>query len=204
MSYAKELARLRREKGYTQTEVADYVSRFAEKPYSVKAVSRWENGDSMPPVDLFLLLCEHYGVKDIQATFRGSDKEFRNLSQLNELGKSRVEEYIGMLMGNPLFSDSENADEEERPISYLRLYDIPVAAGTGSFLDSDDYEELEIDETIPDEADFAVKVSGNSMEPRFVDKQIIFIMEQSTLDIGEIGIFSVNGDAFVKKLGQGE
>jgi len=203
MSYRTILAKLRKEKGYTQPQVAEYITSHSDKPYSFKIVSHWEKGVSSPPVEQFLLLCELYAVKDIQGTFRGVDAEYGNLAKLNALGKSRVDEYIAMLSGNPQFSESESVVMES-PRRYIRLYDIPVAAGSGLYLDSDAYTDFEVDETVPDNADFAVKVSGDSMEPRFIDGQIIFIKEQQSLEIGEIGIFELNGDSYVKKLGHGE
>jgi len=203
MSYGAILAMLRKEKGLTQPQVAEYINRFSDKLYSFKMVSHWEKGVSLPPVEQFLLLCELYSVKDIQMAFRGVDTEYRNLTKLNALGKSRVEEYISVLSGNPLFSESESA-VMELPKRYIRLYDVPVAAGAGTFLDSDAYVEIAVDETVPENADFAVKVSGDSMEPRFIDGQISFIKEQQTLEVGEIGIFEFNGDSYVKKLGHGE
>ena len=204
MGYGAILARLRKEKGYTQPEVAGYISKRSAKPYSYKMVSHWENEVSSPPVEQFLLMCECYGVKDIQATFRGVDTEFKNLSKLNALGRARAGEYISMLMGNPLFSAFESTDGAEAPPRMIRLYDVPVAAGAGMFLDSDAYEDIEADETVPEDADFAVKVRGDSMEPRFVDGQVIFIRKQQALDVGDIGIFELNGDSYVKKLGHGE
>ena len=203
MNYGAILARLRKEKGYTQSEAAEYISRFSGKPYSFKMVSHWENGVSSPPVEQFLLLCEYYGVRDIQGTFRGADTGFRNLSKLNALGKSRAEEYISMLLANPPFSESEN-DRTAAARGMIRLFDTPVAAGSGMFLDGDSWTELEADETVPEDADFAVRVRGDSMEPRFVDGQVIFIKKRRSLEIGEIGIFELNGDSYVKKLGRGE
>ncbi|HWT73500.1 MAG TPA: XRE family transcriptional regulator [Mobilitalea sp.] len=85
----------------------------------------------------------------------------------------------------------------------LRLYDIPVSAGLGNYLDDGSYGMIEVDNTVPSLADYAVRVSGNSMMPRFVDQQIIFIHEQPALDEGEIGIFCLNNDAYLKKLGKG-
>lgn len=85
----------------------------------------------------------------------------------------------------------------------LRLYNIPVSAGLGNYLDGGSYEMIEVDNTVPSLADYAVRVSGNSMMPRFVDQQIIFIHEQSALEEGEIGIFCLNNDAYLKKLGKG-
>jgi len=86
----------------------------------------------------------------------------------------------------------------------LRLYDIPVSAGRGNFLDGDGYEMIEVDGTVPSTADYAVRVSGESMTPRFVDGQVVFVREQQTLEVGDIGIFTHNGDAYIKKLGRGE
>ena len=203
MKYAEILARLRKEKGYTQAEVADYISRRSDKNYTFKVVSHWEKGVSSPPVEQFLLLCEFYGVRDIQGTFRGIETESHSLSKLNELGKSRAREYIAMLSAAAQFSESAG-EKIETLRRFIRLYYLPVAAGAGNFLDSDSYDDFEVDETVPDEAGFAVKVSGDSMTPRFVDSQIIFIKEQQQLDVGDVGIFELNGDSYVKKLGNGE
>jgi len=208
LSYGRILAKLRKENGLTQPAVAEHISSFSNKPYSFQMVSHWENGVSSPPVEQFLLMCELYGVKNIQWTFRGIDTEYSGLSKLNALGKSRVEEYITMLSANPLFSESISSPPATPPASHtapgrhIRLYDVPVAAGSGSFLDSDAYEEIEVDDTVPGDADFAVRVSGDSMEPRFIDGQIVFIRKQQTLAVGEVGIFEMNGDAYIKKLGQ--
>ena len=106
------------------------------------------------------------------------------------------------MRAHPPFSVSENVIAYPRRT--IKLYDIPVAAGTGNFLDSSSYEDFEVDETVPDETDFAVKVSGDSMTPRYVDSQIIFIKEQQWLDVGVIGIFELAGDAYLKKFGHGE
>jgi len=85
----------------------------------------------------------------------------------------------------------------------IRLYDIPVSAGLGNYLDEGGYETIEVDNAVPNTADYALRVSGDSMMPRFVDQQIIFIQEKPALDQGEIGIFSLNNDVYLKKLGQG-
>lgn len=51
---------------------------------------------------------------------------------------------------------------------------------------------------------YAVKVSGNSMEPLYHDEDILLIEPTCEIDVGEIGIFNVDGQAYVKKLGNGE
>jgi phage repressor protein C with HTH and peptisase S24 domain len=205
LNYSEVLAKLRKDNGYTQLEAANFICEHSGKAYNVKNISGWENGKAMPPIEQFLLLCEFYGVRDIQETFRGEAAISRDdVQKLNSLGKSRVKEYIAMLLENTLFREAVADEDSRQSRRYIKLYNIPVAAGFGEFLDSDDYEDFEVDETVPDEADFAVRVSGDSMLPRFVDGQIVFIREQQTLDIGDIGIFLLNGDAFIKRLGQAE
>ena len=203
MVYGDILAALRKENKYTQDEVVEYINKHSTKSYTRQMVSHWEKSVAMPTVEQFLLLCELYSVMDIQKTFRGIDPDYRNYSGLNRLGKSKVDDYICVLLGNPLYCEPE-ITVMQLPHRHMRLFDVPVAAGCGTFLDSDAYTEIEVDDTVPGSADFAVRVSGDSMEPRFIDGQIIFIQEQQTLSQGEIGIFSINGDAYVKKLGNGE
>ena len=53
---------------------------------------------------------------------------------------------------------------------------------------------------IPESASFGVKISGDSMEPEFEDGQIAWILKQDMVENGEIGIFSLNGEAYIKKL----
>lgn len=77
---------------------------------------------------------------------------------------------------------------------------MPVSAGTGNFLDGDDYDEVERTASIPEEADFGVKISGNSMMPEYTDGQTVWIEQTEMLDDGEIGIFLLDGNAYCKKL----
>lgn len=83
----------------------------------------------------------------------------------------------------------------------IPLYDLPVSAGTGQFLDSDRYELIEVDESVPLDATYAVRVSGDSMAPRFAHGQVLYIKPQQTLEPGETGIFLHNGEALCKELG---
>jgi len=202
MDYGRTFARLRKESNLSQIEVSDYINRYSTKPYNSNMVSHWENGVSSPPVEQFLLLCELYGVTDIQGTFRGVETKPKSLPRLNTLGKRRVEEYIASISCNPLFL--EQNDREDITRRYIKLYDVSVTAGLGNFLDNDSYSELEVDEAMPKDADFALRISGDSMEPRFINDQIVFIKKQQTLNIGEVGIFGLNSEAYMKKLGNGE
>ena len=59
---------------------------------------------------------------------------------------------------------------------------------------------LEVDVTpLTSEADFALKIQGDSMKPKFTDGDIILIRTQPCVEIGEIGIFILNNEGYVKK-----
>lgn len=53
---ATNLVKLRLEKGYTQAELANMLN------YTDKSVSKWENGDVTPPIDVLKALADIYGV----------------------------------------------------------------------------------------------------------------------------------------------
>ncbi len=58
-----------------------------------------------------------------------------------------------------------------------------------------------IDESIlPEDTTFGVRISGDSMEPEFHDGQIAWVLQQESVANGEIGIFALNGEAYIKKL----
>ena len=196
MDLSAILRKLRAERGWSQIEVSQKLEALGCGA-SQKALSRWERGSTEPSIRQFLALCELYEVRDVLAVF--GDKA--PAGALNALGQKRVREYIRLLE-----QDGEFAlhPPEKLPLRLrtIPLYDLPVSAGTGQFLDSSDYTLLEVDETVPLSATFAVRIRGDSMLPRFQDRQIVYVKQQQTLEPGEIGIFLLDGDAYCKMLSQ--
>ena len=86
-------------------------------------------------------------------------------------------------------------------IYQVPYYDMPVSAGTGNPLDEEYSEKVDLTEQPPKGTDFIVRVSGDSMEPTYHDGDKLFVKEQPSIEIGEIGIFVVDGNAYVKELG---
>ena len=93
--------------------------------------------------------------------------------------------------------------EPRSPGRVLPLYELAVSAGTGEFLDGDDYEMRRFDaDAVPAEADFCLRVGGDSMEPVFHDGQIVFVRKCAALRPGEVGIFSCDGEGYIKVYGE--
>ena len=81
----------------------------------------------------------------------------------------------------------------------VRFYDLPASAGIGNFLDYSDYEEIKVGQEVPSSTDFGIRISGDSMEPRYHNEELIWIEQTEQLEDGEIGIFYLDGNAYVKK-----
>ena len=63
-----------------------------------------------------------------------------------------------------------------------------------------DYEEID-EETARRGEFFALRIKGDSMEPRFVEGDVVIVRKQQTADSGDIVVALVNGDsATIKKL----
>ena len=81
-------------------------------------------------------------------------------------------------------------------------FTLPASAGTGNILDSELAEELLVPESAEaEQADFVISVGGDSMEPTYHDGDKVFVEKCDSVDIGEVGIFVVNGDVYIKELG---
>ena len=92
-------------------------------------------------------------------------------------------------------------------ITYISLFDLAVSAGTGEPLGTADYTtKIQIPtEQVPEEAHVCLRVNGDSMEPAYKDGDIVFIHKQDEpVREGEIGIFSLNGEGYMKRLGHKE
>ena len=154
---------------------------------------------------VFLHVCRILEIPDCLEEYFGSNPN-NPLAMLNDAGKQKALTYIDMLV-HPV-NYLKGADVVPYPavpadgpqVIRLRLYDARVSAGRGNFLDSDYYTIIEVPSEDARGADFAVTVSGDSMEPVFHDHDMVYVHQQETLDNGEIGIFSLNDNAYIKKL----
>ena len=99
---------------------------------------------------------------------------------------------------------------EKKPVAestiVIPFYETPVSAGTGSWLGDDILAEWL---TVPrndmtTSADFALKISGDSMQPKFSNGETVLVKQTSSVFEGEIGVFVLNGESYIKKLGKKE
>ena len=84
----------------------------------------------------------------------------------------------------------------------ILLYELPVSAGVGVYLDETDAESISVpnnEKTV--DADYALRISGNSMEPKYHDGDVLLVKTTDSVDVGELGIFLLDGCGFFKVFG---
>ena len=95
------------------------------------------------------------------------------------------------------FAEEETTKVELTQDRVIPLYEFSACAGDG----------FPIDDTIPHSiisdstgiADFAVTVSGTSMEPTIVDKSVIFVKKEEVPEHNEVGLFVIDGEVMCKR-----
>lgn len=74
-----------------------------------------------------------------------------------------------------------------------------ASAGHGQLADDDTANMIAIQaNTITSKANYIMRVSGDSMEPKFFDGQRVLVRNQPSVDLGEIGIFLIDGERYIK------
>lgn len=186
-----------------------------ELNYSYTTVNTWYRGTSMPNAAKIQTLADYFGIlkSDLlddhsskatqgDSTYvRFTPEQIRFLNKyiaLDDKGKETIEHILSLETMRTV-----REVEMKRPIRHLAYYGKIAAAGT--FIDS---YELLMNGTINVEddrnsscADYAIGVSGDSMEPEFHDGDIVLVSKSREIAYGEIGIFQYNGSVYIKKLG---
>lgn len=207
-----KLRKVRIDKGLSQQDAAALTG------IKYKTINDYENGKSRPDVEKLALLCKAYNTSadyfiNINTELNAS-QDVLTVLELEHIKKYRTLDEYGKDMVNTVLEKELYRTNQQKAVIYgerpeladmvleLPLYYMPVSAGGGNYLDSTDYEFISVaDVSYANKADFAVRISGDSMEPRFSTGDIILVQEQSAIDPGELGIFILNGDSLFKLFG---
>ena len=193
----------RTNKNLTQGEFAKLIG-----AKSASVVSSWEMGVAKPDCERLAAICQVLEVTP--DSLLGFQSEAYSTSEISLIHKYRALDDRGRTVVNNVLDTeyeivSSASQKKKARVIRLDYYTMPASAGTGTFLDSEEAIDIFVPECAEaEEADFVLSVSGDSMEPTFQDGDKIYISKQNSIDVGEIGIFIINGDAYVKELGYGK
>ena len=208
MSFSEELKAARLASGVTQQEIAEVLG------VDKSTYSGYETGRRYPDLQRLRQLAEFFSTSVDRLLGLSSSSQLSS-TELYKLKKYRMLDIHGReLVDMVLDKEYERMSrkhlterEHSGSITYISCYDLAVSAGTGEPWSDPDYKtRLEIpSERVPKNAHYCARVSGSSMEPAYTDGDIVFVERlEDFVKEGEIGIFFLNGEGYMKRLGADE
>lgn len=221
MNFGERLTELRKENGYTTR------NEFADKLGIPSTTLRNYETNAREPGHTFLKqISEFFNVSVDYLLCLTDDKEVLNSFRLRSSEQTIIEKYRFVSEYSPNGADTVNtvldreydiaeqlkqqADRiaELEPMLAqsaiaIRLYTyLNKIASAGSGFYFDDIPTDTIEAPYCKGADFIIGVNGDSMEPDYHDGDKLYIQKAKDLSIGDVGIFTVWNECFVKELGE--
>ena len=131
-----------------------------------------------------------YNIEEIAPAF--PEKKYSALSE-------KERNFVNNMIDGLLDMRSSDGQEETKEPAYIREYVTPAAAGYASPAEGEDYVLVPREDSVPASADFAVRISGDSMEPYIADGSRVYVSRTTELTDGDVGIFFVDGDMKCKQ-----
>lgn len=221
--FSNKLKELRLKAGYSQKDVYEHFN----IPQST--FSSWEVGKSEPSGEMLLKLCSFYKC-DMMKEFSSEDnltykewnliEKYRFIMEHSPDGASVIDAVLNRehVVATKL-KEKENriAELQAAPAAIIELsshsgarhlaeYFHDASAGAGIFiLGNEAAARIAISDSDWDErTDYVIRVNGGSMEPDYMDGDNVMVSQHMELDYGDIGIFVVNGKAYIKEYGETE
>lgn len=218
MGIGYRLKEARERLGLTQTELGNMVG------VTGSAITNYEKETSHPKEQIIYKLIETLNVdanylfqdcvqlpkeiNDVTLAEFDHIKKYRSLDPHGQETVSyilnRESERVASLQKQK--GHIEKLESENTPMRIINYYYRLASAGTGQIIfDMPPTKRIEIPD-LPKyrKADYAIGVNGNSMEPTYYDGDTLLVEMTEQIEIGETGIFSVNNECYVKKLGRDE
>lgn len=215
MSFGTRLKARREQLGITQPQLAEMLG------VSKGAIGNYETDANSPKATI---LFKVFDVLKCDANYLFQDEMGNNYpmkvsyDEYESIKKYRnLDDHGKELVNYTLDKETERIEkygklgEVSRPVTafpmrLISYYFKNASAGTGQLM-IDNLPDKDIE--IPDKPEYrnvsyAIGVNGSSMEPAFQDGDILLVEATREIDVGDIGIFQINNECFVKKLGEKE
>lgn len=193
MIIAKNIRRFLKDSNMSQKKLAELIN---IKP---STLSDYLNLRSNPSHGVIQRIADVFGVgkSDIDTTYKDNNDITSIYNKLTPPRQKRVLDFA-----------TEQLDEQNNKVLHINSHNVIseevavygyASAGTGETLIDGVEFTTQYNGHIPNH-DFALQVNGDSMEPMFEDKEIIFIDKTKQINSGQIGIFVIDGEAYLKKV----
>lgn len=202
--FSSNLKYLRKKYGMEQVELASKLGRK-----SGSTISEWEKGSYTPKIKVLAQIANIFHVdlddlmnKDLTCDSVVHLTQPSLLSQITDTAAKLHEPRQKKVL---TFAQDQLDEQEGNSINILSYSDFTcygaVSAGTGEWLEDEYKEEVSLPTSIVPKHhfDFVLRVNGNSMEPLFKNHEYVFVKKVDEVRSGQIGVFIVDGEAYLKK-----
>ena len=197
-----QIKTFRKSAGFTQDELAKRLNTTKQ------TISRYEKGDRKANQDMLFELCDIFGVSiddffpsQNESTQTSTTSKIQSIyDQLEPPRQGKVLTYAERQLDEQENEDKAKINEVSEVIQLYsyNYYDHAASAGTGQYLNDVRVERIELPVDV--DADFVIPIKGDSMEPDYLDGDLVFIQTSVDLNDGVIGVFNYNGEAYIKQL----
>lgn len=200
-AFGDKIRAYRMARGLSQPQLAKLVG------VTKNAVTNWEAGSTRPDLTYFPALCTHLGISadmllDIpgynEGTSKAEQEHLKLYRSLDCYQQRCVDALMESMIENEMLAFREHCIETFTRLGHDEL---PASAGTGIPLTDDserEYVFLKNSRNVC-RADTIITVSGDSMLPTYKDGDELLVEYTPEINEGEIGIFVVDGEGFVKE-----
>lgn len=201
-TFSDRLISAREHCGLTQKKLAELLN------ITPTRLNYWEKGKREPDVMM---------IKNISRILKispdyliGLDDNFAKLKTNSYINKYNSLDDISLATVNNVidfeYEQSQKRKSEKiidintiEAYPHVPYYDVPASAGTGRYLDYSTMQIVTVNDDVPQNADYILKVAGDSMEPKFSDGDYVYVSKSSSMSFGDIGIFYFDNNVYIKK-----
>lgn len=211
MSFGDRLKQYREAKGYTQEQLAGLIG------VAKTTITGYERGNRAPDVSKIKKLAAALDVTgdDLldtkisaqrgQTVSNGALHLAQAYDKLDAWGQKQVwsvtDNELARCAGQAQGTPAREADETVYYITSWFYH--PMSAGTGEQAGDDQPESLRLIKEPPRGTSYVAPVHGDSMEPTYHSGDKLFICACEEIEPGQIGVFYMDGQQWVKELGDG-
>lgn len=197
--FGSKIRALRTAKGMTQPQLAALLG------VTKNSVTNWEAGTSRPELSLIPGLCKalevsadvFFGLPETRLT--APEREHLRLYRALDRYQQRS---VDALM-DAMIENQRLAFRDACAAAFTRIERMPLPALAGTGMPLTDLYEKDVvylrNSPAVDRADVLITVRGDSMTPTYSDGDDLLVEYTPEVRAGEIGIFIVAGEAFVKE-----
>ena len=200
VSFSSRMKMARKRKKYTLASLGDKID------LAQSTLSAYENGNREPSFEILIKICESLGISpnylfqdDLPAELSNFQDGFYRVVEAYQSLSLRDKRIVDLILGidhdNKIVNLADQAD-----FIFIPTYNVPVSAGCGNFIDEAAPTSAAYPKTKASvEADFCVRVSGDSKYPTYEDQDILFVKESAEEEFGKPGIFLLRGEVYCKR-----